>query len=344
LALMRWYQFAVDENTAIVDGPWGHDDEADARAAFSRYERRVRSETNYRPVFVGAADLDDLVVSHAEYFRAPDGRLRVRGASDLAVVDRRARMFTPVGLAPGAPMADEDVLVLVQQRVRAVTVPASAPRVIRDHVRALGELCIYASFAYDCNAFVQTLGALAHELVLGVKFVERHRAGVPLTQMNSEESAVLEVPLFSILAAALEKDGRYPWRKGWRLRDHPTFRPTLGGLVRWAHGQGLFADWLARDWARVEWSVRSVELTRQGEQKWTPPEYDGWEASLQLEWWKTKGRKHWEQQRLDNISGLRNVLAHPSIHALASPVDAIRALDQLQDFVWALWPDGPVLP
>lgn len=334
----RWYLFAVDAGGAIIDGPWGYDDEAGARASLAVYEQRVRSETNYGAFLRKAADLDALVAQDPKPFQSADGRL-LRGMRALSVVDRRARMFTPHGLAADAPMHDEDVLVLVQQRLRGLTLPAGAPAVVHDHMRALGDLALYAALAYDFNAFVLTLTALAHELVLGVKFIELHPDGIPLIRLKTAEAALLRTDLFSTLAQAMQREGRYPWTKNWRLRDHPSFRPNLAGLVRWAHARGLFSDWLDEGWARVQWTVRSVELTRQGEHRWMPAAYDTWSQGDQLRWWQTSGRQRWEQERLENIAGLRNVLAHPSMHAIASPVDAARALDELRDFVGLLWPE-----
>lgn len=294
----------------------------------------------YRPLLLAAESLDALVTANPEHFTDVSGRLLLRGANSLTVVDRRARMFTPLGLAPAAPMHDEDVLVLVQQRLRSLALPPSAPPIVHDHFNALVALVIHASFAYDFNAFVQTLTALAHELVLGVRFVELHPGGVPLIRLKTDENAAVEITLFSALAEAMGREGRYPWSKNWRLRDEPSFRPTLGGLVRWAHRRGLFDDWLAQRWARVAGSVRSVELTRHGEQRWVPAEYDSWDQSTQSQWWQTHGHARWERDTADNIAGLRNVLAHPSMHAIASPVDAIRGLEQLLEFIRVLWPEN----
>jgi hypothetical protein len=336
----RWYLFAVAADGVIVDGPWGYDDDAGARASFAGYEQRVRSETSYGAFLREAEDLDALIAHDPATFRSADGHALLRGARALSVVDRRARMFTPHGLAPSAPMHDEDVLVLVQQRLRELTLPVSAPAVVRNHMRALADLALYAAFAYDFNAFVLTMSALAHELVLGVKFIELHPDGVPLTRLKTDETALLRADLFSTLANAMQRDGRFPWSKNWRLRDHLLFRPNLAGLVAWAHARGLFTDWLEEDWTRVRSAVRSVELTRQGEQKWTPTDYNTWDPTHQSEWWQTAGRKRCEQERLENIAGLRNVLAHPSMHAIASPVDAISALDQLRKFIAVLWPEG----
>jgi hypothetical protein len=333
-----FYYCAVNTESRIIDGPWRANDEVEARTAFAHYEQRVIA-AGQRALFFSSEGLDSLVRERPDVFVDEEGRSLVRGTAALTTVDRRARMFTPWGLAPSAPMPDDDVLVLVQQRLRTLTLPPNVPVVVRDHFRALCELAIYAAFAYDFNAFTIALSGLAHELVLGVKFVERHPDGVSLVRQATQERATLRLDLFGTLAQAMARDGRFSFRRGWRLDEHAAFRPTLRGLLQWAYDEGIFAEWFASSWVRVESSVRSVELTRQSNDSWLPTAYHAWSPEAQIDWWHTKGRERWERETLDDIAGLRNTLAHPTLHTISSPVDAIRCLEQMRGFIAVLWPD-----
>jgi len=58
-----------------------------------------------------------------------------------------------------------------------------------------------------------------------------------------------------------------------------------------------------------------------------------------VEWWDTHGRARWERERLDRIAGFRNLVAHPTSHNVLMPVDGIRAIDDLADFINVLWSD-----
>jgi hypothetical protein len=288
-----------------------------------------------------AESLDALITAYPEIFLRPDDSLPLRGPTLLVRVDRRTRMFTPHGLAPGAPMSDEDALVLIQQQLRILRVSSDAPPAVRDQLKALCDLAIYGCFAYDFNHVVVTMAALAHELALGGKFVEVSGGRVRLLNVRTSEAATLDVTLFGELADAMSRDGQFPHARGWRVQDHPSFRPSLAHLVGWAHECGYFRASLDQLWPRVRWNVVSIELTRASTQKWIPPEYDSWPESRRSDWWETAGRAHWERDYLRTIPGIRNRVAHPSTHSTTSPIEAARAIAQLVAFIGWLWPEAP---
>jgi hypothetical protein len=336
---MKCYLLAFDADARVVDGPWGYELGPEAETAAANYRARVAAEDGMRALVIEAESLDELIAAHPDIFARSDEAVPLRGLRLLTRVDRRARMFTPFGLAPGAPMSDEDALVLVQQRLRVLRLPTGAHPAVRDQVKSLCDLAIYGCFAYDFNHVVVTMAALAHEIALGAKFVEVHGGRVPLVNAKSGEEATLELGLLGQLAEAMEPAGHYPHVRGWRLRDHPSFRPSLAGLVRWAHGRGLFSAWLDQLWSRVRWSVSSIELTRGPEDKWTPPEYGTWPQAQRSQWWETVGRGRWERDYLGTIAGIRNAVAHPSMHSITSPVEASRAIAEFVAFVGRLWPE-----
>lgn len=343
---MSWFLYAVGP-AGLEDGPWEYDDEGAARDAFQRYSARVAAQSSALMARRESAEtLDALIAAHPGDFVGPTARQTLRTARDLAKVDRRVRMFTSMGLAAWAPMTDSDALVLAQQRLRALRLDKRVPEVVVRHFEALCELQLYGSFAYDFFAMVLTLTSLAHELVLGAKFVDVYAAQVPLVRARGAERAILEVTSFRRLVDAMERDGSHPHEKGWRLEGHESFRPTLGGLIRWAVDREMFHAWLEAGWRRARWAVISVDLGRNPPQRWKPMEYDGWSEDEQSRWWDTAGRARWERERLKGITGLRNLLDHPSSHNVLSPVDGIRALQGLAEFINVLWParDAEVAP
>lgn len=336
---VTWYLYAVGAE-GLVDGPWGYLDEAIARESFETYSARAATERpDVRAHLERAEDIDALIAARPVDFAGATPRLRIRGARELSTVDRRVRMFTPMGLAPSAPMSDEDALVLAQQRLRSLSLHPSVPEVVSRHFDALCELQLYGSFAYDAFGMVLTLSTLAHELALGVKFIEAYGGRVPVRNRLSGEISVIEESSFGRLADRLVPDGSHSTRKGWRLMDHEDFRPSLGGLLYWARSQGLFTAWFADDWQRVRHAVISVDVGRNRPEKWTPAEYDAWTAEQQSRWWDSEGRQRWEQDRLRSLTQFRNHVAHPTSHSVLMPVDGIRALDGLATFINVLWTD-----
>lgn len=148
---MSWYLYAVGPH-GLVDGPWEYDEEASARQAFARYSGRVAAQAPDLTARIESADtLEALVAAHPQDFAGPTPRQTLRTAKDLAKVDRRVRMFTPLGLAAWAPMSDNDALVLAQQQLRALKLHEQVPEVVTRHFDALCELQLYGSFAYDTS-------------------------------------------------------------------------------------------------------------------------------------------------------------------------------------------------
>lgn len=143
---------------------------------------------------------------------------------------------------------------------------------------------------------------------------------------------------------ALGRGGTHRLQDGWRLEGHERFRPSLGGLLSWAVDRGLFRDWLEQGWQRARWGTISVDLGRNPPHRWTPIEYDTWPDEERERWWDTQGRARWERDRLEAISGFRNILAHPTSHNVVTPVDGIRAVDDLADFINVLWPGDESAP
>lgn len=334
---MTWYLYAIGP-AALVDGPWGYSDENVAREAFGRYAARVEADRpDLKARMVKAEDLDSLVASHPDEFAGATARLRLRTARQLATVDRRVRMFTPMGLAPSAPMTDEDALVLAQQRLRSLTLSPSVPEVVSRHFEALCELQLYGCFAYDFSGMVNTLSTLAHELALGAKFMETYSGRVPLVNERSGETTVLEETNFGRIVERLAHDGSHPWQKHWRLEGHRRFRPSLSGLLYWARDRGLFAAWLAQQWERARYGVISVDISRNRPEKWTPEEYDSFTDEQRYNWWETEGRRRWEKDRLDHLADFRNYVAHPTSHNVLTPLDGTRALGDLAKFINVLW-------
>lgn len=162
---------------------------------------------------------------------------------------------------------------------------------------------------------------------------------MPLVNRSMSAKAVLEARTFRRVVDALGRDGSHPHRAGWRLEGHDDFHTTLRGLLAWAVKRGFFHSWLDAGWQRVRDAVISVDLGRNPPDRWKPAEYDRWSDDEKSRWWDTAGRARWERERLEAIAGLRNLLAHPSSHNVMTPVDGVRALERLAEFINVLWPE-----
>ena len=78
-------------------------------------------------------------------------------------------------------------------------------------------------------------------------------------------------------------------------------------------------------------------MTRQPPKRWMPAEDDAWDGARQELWWQALGRDRWERGHIKALADMRNSVAHPTLHHVASPVDSIRALDELARFFAVLW-------
>ncbi len=256
--------------------------------------------------------------------------------TELMQVDARTARFGPHGLMTDRRLTDESAVEYVQATIEELDLPPSVPDVVRAEFESLRHLHVYGAFSYDLFGISESACHTAIELVLAVKFIEWHPAGVALIDGKGRR----EVWQGADYASLKSRLGRRTKAGGvWRVEGEARFNGSLASLLDWSRASGELGPWLDWIWTNVRRTVASEVLTGSIRLLPAPTDWSSWDAERQRRWIGHTLREAWEVDYVDNLRQLRNLVAHRTTGYLTSPVESARALRRLHGFISALWHD-----